>query len=551
MFQRHETRPTPPQIYNARIYWSAIVASWVAVIIGYDAGFIGGAVALSSFKTEFGFNDMSASKQSTTSEQIISLFHVGAFFGALFTYPLAHYTGRKMSLLVATLLLIVGSAIQLASSTSIGLGPMYAGRVLTGVGIGAVSNVAPMYAAEIAPPSIRGQLIGFYEIAWQVGGVFGFWINYGTSVNIADTEAKQWQIPVAIQLVPPGILAMTLWSLPESPRWLLGVGRREKAIKNLCYLRKLDPDHEYIAYEMNIFEQEIIEKSETVGTGLFDPFKTIITSKALTKRLALSSASFIIQNTVAVNAVNYYSPKIFQTMGIDSVESSLLSTGVFGIIKGVCCLIWSMCIVDRYGRRTSCIFGLVMCSLCFWYIGAYIKISDPAARIASGDAQIDAGGKAALALFYIWTICYAFSWSGTPWVWNSEAFSTTIRSATSSVNAASNWFWAFIMARFTAQMITTMKYGIFFFFGACMTVALPLYMYFYPETKNVPPEYIDELFNHPAWKAHGIVMEKIAMDQSRANSVNLPLQDSDTNGKESFALDELLVDDKKKPSQSV
>lgn len=512
LLQKHEVRPTPQCIYNRRIYWAGLLASWVAVIIGYDAGYIGGAVSLGSFQAEFGLDKMSTQDRTSTTETIISLFQAGAFFGALGTYPLAAWWGRKLSLGVATLILIVGSAIQLAANSHRGLGPLYAGRVLTGLGIGAVSNVAPMYAAEIAPPSIRGQLIGFYEIAWQIGGAIGFWINYGTSVNIPDAEASQWMIPVALQLIPPGLLAMGLWSLPESPRWLFSVNRREKAIENLCHLRNLPADDDYMLYEIRVIEDEMLTRAQEVGTGILDPLKKIFTSRSLIARLCLTTSTFIIQNTVAVNAVNYYSPKIFQTMGIDSVESSLLSTGVFGILKGVCCLIWSMCIVDRYGRRFSMLWGLAICSLCFWYIGGYIKISNPAARIASGDGHIDGGGRAALALFYIWTIAFAFSWSGTPWVWNSEVFSSSVRSATSAINASSNWFWAFIMARFTSQMINAMDYGIFFFFAACMTVCFPIVYLIYPETKNIPIEYVDELFNHKAWRAHAVVLSRISKD---------------------------------------
>jgi sugar porter (SP) family MFS transporter len=498
------------------------------VIIGYDAGFIGGAVSLKSFQSEFHFDTMSAHDKTNTQETIISLFQAGAFFGALFTYPMAGLYGRCISLNVAIVFLLVGSGIQLAANGSRGLGPMYAGRVLTGLGIGAVSNVAPMYAAEIAPPSIRGQLIGFYEIAWQIGGTVGFWINYGTSVHIPNDDARQWMIPVALQLIPPGLLALGLWSLPESPRWLFSVNRREKAIKNLCFLRKLPEDDDYIQYEIRVIEEEMLTRAREVGTGILDPFKAIITSKTLLHRLGLSTSTFIIQNTVAVNAVNYYSPKIFQTMGISSVESSLLSTGVFGILKGVCCLIWSMCIVDRFGRRPALIWGLIVCSFCFWYIGAYIKVSNPTQRIANGDLGVDGGGRAALALFYIWTISYAFSWSGTPWVWNSEVFSTNIRNATSAVNAASNWFWAFIMARFTSQMINKMEYGIFFFFAACMTVCLPIFFFLYPETKNIPIEYMDELFKHKPWRAHAIVLEQIARDQlSEENAEIIRLEDVD------------------------
>ncbi len=508
MFAKHETRPTPQVVYNWRIYWAACLASWVAVIIGYDAGFVGGMIALKSFKKEFGFDKMTPSEQSWVSETVVSLFQAGAFFGAFLIYPLGSRYGRKISLAVASVLLIVGSAIQLASNSKTGLAAMYAGRVLTGLGIGAVSNLAPMYSAEVSPDAIRGRLVGLFEISWQIGGTIGFWINYGTSVNIPDDEAKQWQIPVALQLIPAGIFGIGLYTLVESPRWLFTMGKREEALKNLCYLRQLDPEDEYIKYEVAIMEEEVEQKRAKIGLGLWDPFIKLFRSSSLRYRLLLSSSTFIIQNTLAVNAVNYYSPRIFQTMGISSLDSSLLSTGIFGILKGVFCLVWSLFIVDRFGRRPSFIFGLVVCSLCMWYIGGYIKIGNPTAR--GQDAGLDAGGKASLALFYIWTIAYAVSWSGTPWVWNAEVFPSNLKSATSSVNAASNWFWAFIMARFTNQMIDKMKYGIFFFFAAMMTVCLPIVFLLYPETKNIPVEYVDELFRHKAWRAHGEVIKLIA-----------------------------------------
>lgn len=514
VFEKHETRPTPHQVYNWRIYCSAIVASWVAVIIGYDAGFAGGMVSLGSFTSEFGLNTDSA-KSSWTSATVISLFQAGAFFGALGVYPLAFKCGRVISLWAATFFLLVGGAIQLIPNAERGLGGMYAGRFLSGFGIGAVSTLAPMYISEVAPQSIRGQLIGYYEIAWQIGGIFGFWINYGTSINIPNSESKQWQIPVALQLIPSGMFALGLITLTESPRWLFSANKREQGIKNLCYLRNLPEEDDYIQYEIRVFDEEVRDRNENIGPGLMDPFIHIAKSPKYIKRLALSTSTFIMQNSCGINAINYYSPKILQTMGLSSLNSSLLSSGVFGLVKGLCCFIWSMCIVDRFGRRPSMCWGFVVCSFCMWYIGAYIKIANPTARTAAGETGLDSGGQAALAFFYIWTVGYGLSWSGTPWVWNSEVFPSNIKNATSAINASSNWFWAFILARFASKMISTMTYGIFFFFAAFMTVFFPCYFFFYPETKNIPIEYMDELFLHKPWKAHGIVMRKIAEDRER------------------------------------
>ena len=107
----------------------------------------------------------------------------------------------------------------------------------------------------------------------------------------------------------------------------------------------------------------------------------------------------------------------------NGLKAGLLSTGIFGILKAFAALVWMFCIVDRLGRRTALIYFSFPCSICMWYIGAYIKIAKPGLRVANGDTHQDAGGKAAQAMLYIWTIFYGSSWNGTPWVINSEIFS--------------------------------------------------------------------------------------------------------------------------------
>lgn len=109
-----------------------------------------------------------------------------------------------MGLFLLGFLLTFGAAISLILNLDRGLGAIYAGRVLTGLGIGGCSGLAPIYVSEISPAAIRGKLVGCWEISWQVGGMIGYWINYGVLENVAPST-KQWLIPFAIQLVPSGL----------------------------------------------------------------------------------------------------------------------------------------------------------------------------------------------------------------------------------------------------------------------------------------------------------------------------------------------------------
>lgn len=172
-----EDRPTPPSVYNWRVYVLALVASCGSNMIGYTSAFIGTTVTLKSFMKEFGMDQMTSPEQDLISENIVSLFIAGAFFGALLTYGLSHWIGRKWCLTISSLVFILGAALQVGASSSTGLGILYAGRVLSGLGTGVASNIVPIYLSELAPPAIRGRLVGLYELGWQIGGMLGFWIN--------------------------------------------------------------------------------------------------------------------------------------------------------------------------------------------------------------------------------------------------------------------------------------------------------------------------------------------------------------------------------------
>lgn len=172
-----EDRPTPSVVYNWRIYLLAAVASCTSCMIGYDSAFIGTTLSLDSFKSEFHFDDMSTTTKNLISANIVSCYQAGAFFGALFVYPIGHFWGRRVGLLASGLVFTLGAGIMLGANGQRGLGLLYGGRVLAGIGVGAGSNITPIYISELAPPAIRGRLVGVYELGWQIGGLVGFWIN--------------------------------------------------------------------------------------------------------------------------------------------------------------------------------------------------------------------------------------------------------------------------------------------------------------------------------------------------------------------------------------
>ncbi|KAG6867735.1 hypothetical protein C0993_011881 [Termitomyces sp. T159_Od127] len=294
-FSRVEDRPTPKAVYNWRVYSAAMIAAFAAVMIGsvidemYDAAFIGTSIALPSFKAEFALDNISPAKFALISANIVSLYQAGS---------------------------------------DTGLGIVYAGRVIVGLAIGAASNLAPIYVAEISPPAIRGRLIGLYELCWQIGGV-------------------------VVQFIPGGLLFIGAWFLTESPRWLVSRNRNTQALTNLAYLRHLPADHPYVVAEYASITQAIAHERRLVGAGFLGPPRTVLTTAPLLKRLLIGSSLFAWQNATGINAINYYScvrvrlppsrhchppappptpsPTIFTSLGITGTNTALLTTGVYGI----------------------------------------------------------------------------------------------------------------------------------------------------------------------------------------------------------------------------
>jgi MFS family permease len=177
IFTKVEDRPTPPQVYNWRVYALAAVAGSAAIMIGYDSAFIGTTLSLQSFKNEFRFDKISTAQVNLLSANIVSCYQAGAFFGALFAYVTAYYTGRTSGLALYSAIFMLGSGLMLGANGERGLGLIYAGRVLAGIGVGGASNLAPIYISEISAPAIRGRLVCMFELGWQIGGLVGFWIN--------------------------------------------------------------------------------------------------------------------------------------------------------------------------------------------------------------------------------------------------------------------------------------------------------------------------------------------------------------------------------------
>ncbi|KAF7188724.1 Quinate permease [Pseudocercospora fuligena] len=506
-----EDRPTPKAVYNWRVYASAAVASFASCMIGYDSAFIGTTLALPAFVDEFRFEDMTADHLALVKANIVSVYQAGAFFGSFFAYPSAFFLGRKISLIIFACVFMLGAGLMLGATGDRGLDLIYAGRVLAGIGVGACSMITPIYISEISPPAIRGRIVGTYELGWQIGGLVGFWINYGLSETMAPSH-KQWLIPFAVQLIPGGLLLIGAFWLKESPRWLLSKHKRQQALQNLCWIRNLPADDLYMVEEVAMLDAALEEQAASIGEGFWKPFKAVKESRRVQWRFLLGGLLFMWQNGSGINAINYYSPTVFKAIGVAGTNAGFLTTGIFGVVKTVLTFVWMFFLIDNLGRRNLLMIGAGGGSVCMWIIGAYIYTRASGSKLTTSTEGLSSGGIAAMFFFYLWTAFYTPSWNGTPWVINSEMFDMNTRGLGQASAAANNWFWNFIISRFTPQMFLNMGpggSGVFFFFASMMIASIAFVWFLVPETKSIPLESMDRLFEiKPVRKANKIIIQQ-------------------------------------------
>lgn len=265
--------------------------------------------------------------------------------------------------------------------------------------------------------------------------------------------------------------------------------------------------------EITGIDAALEEQARGGGLGFSAPFKLVASSRKIQYRFFLGAALFFWQNTSGINAINYYSPTVFKSIGVTGTNASLLTTGIFGVIKTVMTFVWLFFMVDKLGRRKLILWGALFASVCLWYIGGYIAIAKPS---ENPSGTLSAGGISAMVFFYLWAAIYTPSWNGTPWVITSEIFDQNVRSLSQAFVAANNWLWNFLVARFTPQMFNAMGFGVYFFFAALMLCSIVFVYFLIPETKGIPLEAMDGLFEKglPAARAHEVVWARLQENEA-------------------------------------
>ncbi|EJD00168.1 sugar transporter [Fomitiporia mediterranea MF3/22] len=478
---------------NSRAYWLAFVVFCGLISFGYDTGVAGGVIAQDAFIDHFFLDDkgnIDADKVTNVSGNVVSVLQAGAFFGSLGSAPISSRLGRRRGLISFSLIFMLGAILQLIAGVGgRGLGYIYAGRVVAGIGIGGLSAICPAFVSECAPKEVRGRFTGLFQILVVFGVMLSYFVNFGVSrQNI--TGPRVWQIPFGVQVIPAGMMAIGLLFTKESPRWLASRGRTTEALETLAYLRKESVNSQSVRDEMAEIEAAI-EEERKAQDGL--SLKEIYLGKGHLSRFVIAFFLLFFQQWTGQNSVNYFAPQMFEAIGYHGATQSLLASGVYGIVKVVSTTIFIFFFVERLGRKTYLALSSLGCGITFYVIGAILKTYPPSTAVAVG-ASPSSASKAMAALLYIFDVTYSVGWGPLPWVYVAEIFSHGTRHHGLAVASGSQWLWNFVVSRLTPNLIASLGWKIFILYGTIDIGAMFAFSLMIPETRGKSLEEMDIIF---------------------------------------------------------
>lgn len=422
-----------------------LTAASVGVIYGYDLSSIAGALHVIS--RDFDLTD-------EHKELVTTMVVIGQIGGALGGGVLANAIGRQKSMV----LILVGYALfALLGAMSVSVPMLLAARLLLGVTIGVSVVVVPVYVAESAPAAVRGSLLAAYQLATVSGIILG----YVTGYLLAGSQGWRWMLGLAA--VPATLLLPLLLRMPDTARWYLLKGRVDNARRALL---RIEPEAAVDA-ELAEIAVAVREDQNTPGGGLSE----MLRRPYLRATLFVVALGFLIQIT-GINAIIYYSPRLFKAMGFDG-DFALLALPALVQVAGLAAVGTSLFLVDRVGRRPILLSGIAM------MIVADTVLIAVFAEESHAPLLLGFGGV----LLFI--VGFSFGFGSLVWVFAGESFPSHLRSVGSSVMLTSNLIANAIIAGFFLTLLQLLGgAGVFAVFGAFAVIAFGVVYRFAPETKG-------------------------------------------------------------------
>ncbi|SPO28834.1 related to Quinate permease [Ustilago trichophora] len=494
----------PSQALNWRLLLAVMTIGLLGASRGMDEGVISGSIGTPAF--EHAFN---VKKKSNKESNIVAMVQLLSTLGALVGYAMSDKFGRVAAGRLSCTLIIIGSAMWMASAERIAL--LYIGRMVTGVGVGISSVCSPVFLVETAPRQIRGLCTSVYSVSIYLGAMLGYAVNLGASRTQNRRQNIVWQIVIVLPMVWHAMLLIGTFFIHESPRWLLDQGHVEKAARSLKFYRNLDENHPAMLEETQLMRESIAEEHQRQAermealpaNSLQRRYKTLLKLKlVLTNRKNLLKVGLGVMIQVLVQfggpgAIATYANRIMTLVGASDSGGYVMSVG-FGATKLGCGILSSLLFIDLFGRRKTLLVGVLIQGLSMLYVAVFLGLYVQGHH-TKGEKH---AGQAALAAIFISGASFSAGGNLAQYLVGTEIFEVHVRSLASSLVMAMHYLLQFSATRTLQPMLNSPMGGagtFAFYAGVSLVLALPFYAIFLPETAGLPLEEIDQVFDRPVW----------------------------------------------------
>ncbi|TFL00244.1 general substrate transporter [Pterulicium gracile] len=372
-----------------RLYAIMSIGYLVSTMNGFDSSLMGAINAMEEYHESFGL-----AGQASTKGMIFIIYNLGQIASFPFCGLFADGLGRRWCIFIGCLIVVVGTAVQ---TTANSMEQFIGGRFVLGFGASIASAAGPAYTVELAHPAYRGTMAGMYNNFWWLGNIIAGWTTYGSQRNLKNSWA--WRTPTVVQAAMPIVVMCLIMFFPESPRWLMHKDRTEEALAIFTkYHGEGDPNSPLVQLQ---YREVLEERRVAVNDNPWWDFRELYNTKARRYRLAMVLGIAFFGQWSGNNVVSYFMPEMIEAAGITDTGTQLLLNAINPIFSMIAA-VYGATLLDKLGRRTMMLWGLVGALIWYIMLTAFTAQTDNHPNLAYGT----------IVSIYLFGICFA--WGFTP-----------------------------------------------------------------------------------------------------------------------------------------
>ncbi|KAJ0973646.1 hypothetical protein J5N97_015611 [Dioscorea zingiberensis] len=424
-------------------------------------------------------------------EVLAGILNLCALAGSLTAGRASDWIGRRYTIVLASVIFFLGGILM-------GLAPSYAilitGRCVAGVGVGYALMVAPVYSAEISSPSSRGFLTSMPEICISLGILLGYISNY---LFAKLPLMYGWRTMLGIGALPSMMLAIGIFAMPESPRWLVMQGRLKEAKEVLLKVSNSKDEAESRLQEIkkaagidgSCVDDAVEKPRRTRGEGVWK--ELLLRPTPPVRRILIAAIGIhFFEHATGIEPVVLYSPRIFKMAGIDSKNKLLIATMGVGLTKTSFILVATF-LIDKVGRRPLLLTSVGGMIVSLSGLGFGLTV------VEHSEEKLVWALALSIACLISFVAFFSVGLGPITWVYSSEIFPLRLRAQGASLGVAVNRLMnGTISMTFISLYKAITIGGSFFLFAGLAVLAWLFFFFFFPETRGRSLEEMEEVFSN-------------------------------------------------------